>query len=592
MKYISINRNLLFITFLLQLTFSSLHAQDSTETVFFKAMKDELDRSMDKLVLKDYSRPFYISYTLEDIKTVYVSSSLGALNTSSERSYRSWSNRILCGDYQLNDENYIDATRRRSSGDGSLQLPLDNDYYGIRRALWIISNNTYKSAAENYKSKLAALKEKNLAKDDLQIPDFCKSDIVTKSFKSKSNLWSKENLEWLTRNVSKVFLNYPDIYFSEVSVYQIHADMYFMSSEGSRIKEPLEFLFFNVAAYCQSSDGDNISEQMRYIVSGNGKLLPQDSIINDVNTFAAYIIEKSKVPLLNENYNGPVFFLGQASAEMFMQGMLTGTDNLCAYREPLYNNSQMSMYYGQNINSLESKLNKPVVSKNISVYDYTKLYDYNGKDLVGRYDVDAEGVEPNDTLVLIEKGILKNLYNGRTPTRNITNSNGHRKYIFQSGNFISDLGPGVMVIKASESKPLSSLKESLINQAKEDGLEYALMVKPLNCNADNVPFMVYKVNVSDGSEQIIRGATMNAINISSLKKISETSSETILYNGLMSSSYAGDNGGIVGSFSAVPTGTTVSVIAPEGLILQEVEFEHQPKALVSDKPIVDSPLKK
>ncbi len=147
-------------------------AQTDSDTVVFKAMKDELNRSMKKLTLKDCANPFYISYTVEDVNTMFITATLGALSSSSERHYRSWSNRVLAGDYQLNDENFVDATRRKPSRDGDLELPLDNDYYGIRRALWMMTNNTYKSAAENYKNKLAALKDKNLSKNDFKLPIF------------------------------------------------------------------------------------------------------------------------------------------------------------------------------------------------------------------------------------------------------------------------------------------------------------------------------------------------------------------------------------------------------------------------------------
>ena len=95
------------------------------------------------------------------------------------------------------------------------------------------------------------------------------------------------------------------------------------------------------------------------------------------------------------------------------------------------------------------------------------LKTYQGSELIGNFDSDAEGVVPKDTLVLVENGILKSLYNGRTPTRNIKGSNGHWRYKFRGGILTSDLGPGVLFITAKEGKPLDKLKKTLSRLLKK-----------------------------------------------------------------------------------------------------------------------------
>lgn len=571
---------------------SNIIAQDSTKTVIFRAMKDEMDRSMGKLVYKDYPSPFYISYTIEDIKTLYVSANLGALNNSSEQHIRNWSNRVLAGDYQLNDENFVDATRRKAPRDGDLELPLDDDYYGIRRALWMVTNNTYKSASENYKSKLAALKDKNLTKQDLQIPDFCRVPVVSMSLPDREISWDKSNIEKLVKETSVVFKKYSDLIYSEVCIFQIHADAYFYSSENSKIKSPIDLIYYTAFAYCQALDGETLGDQLRYCAIVPSGLPNIDTIKNDIKLLAENLVLKSNAPVLNENYTGPVLFLGQSVADILSQGLFNGADNLCAYREPLYNSSQMSMYYGQNINSLESKLDKLVISKNISIKDISNLKTYQGSELIGNFDSDAEGVVPKDTLVLVENGILKSLYNGRTPTRNIKGSNGHRRYKFRGGILTSDLWR-VLFITAKEGKPLDKLKEDLISAAKEENLDYAIIVKPLKTGNCGMPYNIYKVNIIDGKEELLRTAVINPIVINSLKKIVGISSNTMLFNTLINTGFSAEEGGsnsIFASQESIPNGMPVSFIFPDGLILKEVEFEHQTKPLSSDRPVVKSPL--
>jgi hypothetical protein len=568
-----------------------LSAQDSTENVLFRAMKDEIERNISKLEYKDYTKPFYISYAIEDVKTIYASASLGALNNSSEKHYRNWSNRVLCGSYELNDENFVDATRRRAPNDGSLRLPLDNDYFGIRRSLWMVTNNTYKSAAENYKSKLASLKDKNLTKENLELPDFGVAPKVQVFFPEREIKWDKSWLESKVKLISGIFSEYPDIIYSDVIAYQIHADIYFYSTEETKIKLPLDYIFFTITAYYEALDGENVSGQLRYLGVTHTSLPTDEKISEETHILAKSLIDKGNSPRLNENYNGPVLFIGQASAEILMQGLFGGSDNLLAYREPLYNSSQMSMYYGQNINSLESKLDKPVISKNISVQDFSTMENYKGEELFGSYKADAEGVLPKDTLTLIENGILKNLYNGRTPTRSIKESNGHRRYNIQNGAISNDLGPGVISITGTGGKKLQELKDELIKQAKEEGLDYAIMVKPLIINKNFSPFQVYKVDVADGKETQIRGIVMKPITLNNLKKINCVSNETGLYNTLLNESGFNIDGSLQSDKSAIPSGSPVSVIYPLSIIIKEIDLEYITKALVNDKPVVLSPLK-
>jgi hypothetical protein len=566
-------------------------AQDSTEIILFKAMKDEIERNISNLEYKDYAKPFYISYAIEDVKTIYASASLGALNTSAERKYRSWSNRVLCGSYELNDENFLDATRRKPPSDGLLRLPLDDDYYGIRRALWMVTNNTYKSAAENYKSKLASLKDKNLTKNDLEMPDFGMASKVDTHFNRKLVIWNKNWLESKVKHVSEVMLQYPDVIYSDVIAYQIHADIYFYSTEKTKIKLPLDYIFFTITAYYEANDGENISGQLRYLGIDPANLPNDDSIISETHLLAKSLIDRGNAPRLNENYNGPVLFLGQAAAEILLQGLFGNNDNLLAYREPLYNNSQMSMYYGQNVNSLESKLNKPVISKNISIVDYSTLQQYNGQEAFGCFKADAEGVLPVDSLTLIENGILKNLYSSRTPTRSSKISNGHLRYMIQDGSISSNIGPGVLKISSSECFSEQDMKSMLIKQAREEGLDYAIIVKPLLMNKFYCPFMMYKVGVTDGKETLVRGVTLKPISINGLKKIIAASQQSSFYNTMINESGFDVDGSMDSEKNAIPSGSPVSIIYPNALIINEVEIEFITKALVNDKPVVDSPLK-
>ncbi|MGC8804215.1 MAG: metallopeptidase TldD-related protein, partial [Bacteroidales bacterium] len=425
----------------------------SADSLILKALIDEVERNMQEIRYKDYAQPFYISFTIEDIHTLYVDASFGAIINCNEKKDRSWANRVLCGSYQLNDENYYDATRTKASGDGSLSLPLDTDYWGIRRALWLIINNTYKSAAQTYQNKIEALKEKNFPHDSLEIPDFAMAPTLHLSLESKVKIAPLDSVKSLVRELSGIFNNKKEISYSNVSYYQIHAKIYFYSSENTRIIFPLDYTMLNIGALSEKY-GETVSDALTYVERNPDRIFSQRlHIMANIDSMCAKLEAKATASYVKENYFGPVLFFEQAAAQAWLQGLFGYPDNLFAYREPLYNTSNKTLYYGQNMNSLETRINKPVIDRNISIYDIANRSQWKGIDLLGYYPVDAEGVVPTDSLVLFDNGILKTLYNGRTPTRNVPASNGHMRFNFSNGAILSGLGPGNLVIRAQKSYP-------------------------------------------------------------------------------------------------------------------------------------------
>ena len=119
-----------------------------------------------------YAIRSYYGYSLKEVNIYSVSGTLGALVRNKSDLHRDVNTRMLVGSYALNDENFVDRAKGQRNDDGSLPVPLDNDYWGLRRSFWLMTNNVYKNAAETYRNKLTALKQKNLTEKDLVAPDF------------------------------------------------------------------------------------------------------------------------------------------------------------------------------------------------------------------------------------------------------------------------------------------------------------------------------------------------------------------------------------------------------------------------------------
>src|SRR5262245_2542214 len=132
------------ITFCAVLLSSCALAQE-TQSVVQRAMRDELDRGMKELKAEGFDKPFFINYTILDQKVTQIAASFGALVRSVEtRSRQATSVRLLVGDYEFNDESL--NSEMGGQQDNNLPLPIEDDYIGIRRSLWISTDNVYRGA--------------------------------------------------------------------------------------------------------------------------------------------------------------------------------------------------------------------------------------------------------------------------------------------------------------------------------------------------------------------------------------------------------------------------------------------------------------
>ena len=156
-----------------------VHGQ-TTREIIMRAMKDELARNMERLKLENLERPFFISYTISDARTMEVTATLGAVVQSSENHIRNHNVRVMVGDYSRNDENFRDISGgfRSTMLGASARIPLEDDYDGIRRALWIATDNVYKRASEQYERKIAALEQQSLSAEEAELEDFSRAPVV------------------------------------------------------------------------------------------------------------------------------------------------------------------------------------------------------------------------------------------------------------------------------------------------------------------------------------------------------------------------------------------------------------------------------
>lgn len=548
------------------------------ETIL-KAMSDELERNKQELVYKDYNKPFFIAYMLYDLKIDRYASTLGGQYFATHEKRKSGNVRVMTGDYQLTDENFSDRTNNYRHNDGYMSLPYEVNYDGIRRHFWLATNNIYKNAAESYRNKVAALKHQNMAIDDLPAYDFSEEQpqqhIVTTTKNTRVNV----DLGKMCEVLSNEFKAYPDIINSSVNITNTEMYRYYINSEGTRLAVPEKRIHFEITCMAYNTNNEPIHRGLYFDAMNKDNMLPLDTLKANIHALIDQTLEESKLDNWNDSYTGPVLFENQTIYNLLLYRIFNRGNGFIATRENLI--KDRDKIYLENQNTLESRLDKKIASTSISIYDIPKLKTYKNQPLMGYYTIDNEGVIPNDTLTLVESGKLKSLLSDRIPLKNIPHSNGHsRTCIHDNGNVFNAIGPGNIFVKSSETSDKNKLKKKLRQLAEEEGLDYAIIMRPSIKGNYSSPLCVYKVDLKTGNETRITGINTHKIALSAIRHIVGASDQEQILNLYHNYQIGKRNHAI----------TAASFVYPDALLIENIELSGYNQPVKRNPPVISNPL--
>jgi predicted Zn-dependent protease len=530
---------------------------DKNKDVIADAIQKEVDRALEGLRIEGLQAPFFISYTLDDVKQLRISASNGSIVYSRNFPFRGGGSRLLIGDYQCTDENFAGTTGGTSGYDGTPCL--DNSEEGIRNTVWRDLDAVYKNAAETYEQKLSAIKQLNIPAKDLELPDWDKTPVIVKNDIPipEINLDEKTYEEYV-KAASTVFSNYKQqIFVSSVSLHIYSSVVYFYNTEKSSYRMPVNFTSIEVSAQTKTDDGEDLEASFD-ITLGNSNDLPKiDDLKKQCTDLAEKLLEEVQAPKLEEAYTGPVLFEDLSVVRSFYFNFFRGEYSLVAQRKPF---SANGMSYGGN--GLEEMINKRITAREISIEDLTGTPEYKGIKLLGYTPIDAQAVATPPSLLLVENGVLKTLLNDRVPTQKVPHSNGHAMFLSGSG-----AGTGVIKMSDSRTKSREELRKELFRIAKEEGYEYAYIVRDV-ANGGSLPLELYRVNIADGTEKRIRSARINDMSVQAFKKIAAVSDKEFIYNGMAKN--------------------LISIIVPDAILFEELQIQSDRVDNFRKPPMVES----
>ena len=463
----------------------------------FKAMLEELDRSKTDLQLKGFEKPFFIQYRIEDVDNFETKSEFGATEGSMRTHQRVARIIVRVGDYKT------DSSGAR--GDGALQLTaLDDDPIAIRSALWSATDQAYKAALSAYAQKQAELKQ---VQTPPQADDFSKEKPVVRletplQLKLDETAWIERVAKdsGIYRTNASVKPMEHDVQYSATSFHGRVTTTWLVNSEGTIVRKSSGGYQESFAVGTQAADGMRLDRSYASTGVELKELDAPEAFEKHAVALIASLDDLRKAPLVEEEYHGPVLLSSDASADMMRALVASG---VTATRPKLGTEARTNGPFA-------SSYHARVLPEFIDVVDDPSLKAFEGKSLLGAYDVDDEGV-PAQVVKLVSSGRLENYLLGREPVRDLAQSNGHAR-----AAITGPAKPAIGVLKVTAQNGLSDeeLNRKLLDIAKDRSLKSTYYVATLG--PDLSPRLLYRVS-PDGKRELVRGAALDDLDQRALR---------------------------------------------------------------------------
>jgi predicted Zn-dependent protease len=325
---------------------------------------------------------------------------------------------------------------------------------------------------------------------------------------------------------------------------------------------PELLIILQANASAQAADGMVVSHSVPVYVRDFSDLPSTDAYSSAIRQMAKELTALREAPVLEADYSGPALLVGQVATEMFARVL---APNLTGQRGPLTRTGQASTP------PLEDRMNRPILPAYMSVVDDPTAKSLNSRKLIGYYSNDDQGI-PGKRVSLVDGGLLTDFLMSRRPGKGRLLSNGHGRNGYP-GRESPQIGN--LIVTAKDGKSADDLKKELLKAAKEERLEYGIIIRASNSNGTGpvgTPVLTYRVKVSDGKEELIRVSGAGGITVQSLRHLIAVGNDSTAANRLVGTSGAE---------------TPTSIVAPSVLV-EEISLS-KPSGTQSKPSLITHP---
>lgn len=509
-------------------------------------LANELNREFTALKAKADPPPYYMAYEATDELSDAASATLGALVQDIHNHHRGVDTTIRVGSPKF--DNYHPLKGSRGQFTTFTVLSVDDNPNEISRQLWGETDRVYRLASR----RLLQLKtdEQLLAAQSTNDADF--SSEPRQTYSQLPELYAYDHDAWAqrVRTWSAEFKKHPQVIGSEVTFRAQHEIRTFVNTEGTSIQRGNNLFRIEISGGAVAPDGMELQDFSSVEVADPSHIPPDNVIVKKVQDLAKMLDDLAAAPPA-EPIVCPAILSGRASAVFFHE----------IFGHRVEGHRQKDISEGQTFTKM---LGSKVLPDFISVEFDPTLRSYQGKDLIGYYEYDDEGVKAEPVKVVAD-GVLKTFLLSRSPVGEFVHSNGHgrRQPGFEVVSRQSNL-----IVESSKKVIDRELRAQLIAEIKKQNKPYGLYFDQVSSGYTTtgrrglqaftvVPLVVYRVFPDGRPDELIRGVDIVGTPLASFQKIIATSDTAEVFNG-----YCGAESG------SIP----VSAVSP-AILVSEIETE-------------------
>ncbi len=536
--------------------------------VVLGALKDELVRSKQKLLMTGEDGPYFIRYLVREYDDYDLSARFGALFEDSYQHVRQGAVEVRVGSYQF-DNTADDSSEKAFDIDDfdryepPMFAPVDDNVDAIRATMWLQTDARYKQA-------LAALHKKRGSRvtkmvEDEKMPSFSREKparavdppIVLKLDRAA---WADR-----LRRISALFKANPEIFDSQVKLSVDHQTRTIVTSEGTELVNERLIYSLQLLATGRAPDGLLVNHFKSFYGATEAEM-PDEAALRRTAAQLADEVKRLRQAAMLDPFNGPAILLPEAAGVFFHEALGHRLEG-----ERQNDNKEGATFKGQ--------IGKPILPTFVSVLDDPTLAKVDGVSLNGHYGYDDEGVVARP-VTLVDHGVLRNYLKSRTPVKGSLESNGHGR----SEGTLDPIGRMAnTIVRLDKVVTYAKLKEMLLEEIRRQKKAFGLIIADISGGQTNtttydfqafkgMPRIVYRVDATTGEETLVRGVEFVGTPIGSLNRIVAASDQTAVFNG-----FCGAESGYV----------PVSTVAP-AVLISEIELQRTRRAL-ERPPILPAP---
>ena len=503
------------------------------------ALESELSRTMSAWEGEE-DAPYFLSYRVSETANWRLSARYGAIAFSNEARSRTLDVSARVGSYERDSTHPIKGESRLNMNLHTGQsLPMDASAKAIQAAIWTATSKEITDAQESW-IRVQTNQQVTVADEDPS-PDFSMMPAIEDIGPRAELAVDLSAWEPALIALSQRLDDHPDLHGSSVSLDAVAETQYILNSEGTRLRQPRQWMRVSMSAWSKTDDGQTIRLYRWKDVHDPAALPDQETLMTWAEEVAADIVALRDADE-GEPYTGPVMLRGKA-AGVFIHEVL-------GHR--VEGHRQKDEDEGH---TFRDKVGEQLLPESISIIDDPTIEILAGEHLNGYYRYDQEGA-PAKPAVLVEDGVFRGFLMSRSPIEGFSESNGHgraqswRQPVSRMANTI---------VRTTNPRSEAQLRRMMASELRRQGREWGLIVEEIGGgftmtgrvypNAFNVrATYAWKVFADGRPDELIRGIDLVGTPLVALSNVLAAGNDPAVFNG-----FCGAESGSVPNSAVSPT---------------------------------------